>query len=72
VLRTGDAAVGVSVLEELYAQFKEAPVSPDLMKLWQELGVEPQGDTVRLNEAAPLADIRRAIMRPRSGAAPNP
>jgi hypothetical protein len=42
------------------------------MKLWQELGVEPQGDTVRLNEAAPLADIRRAIMRPRSGAAPNP
>jgi hypothetical protein len=72
VLRTGDAAVGVSVLEELYAQFKGAPVSPDLMKLWQELGVEPQGDTVRLNEAAPLADIRRAIMRPRSGAAPNP
>jgi hypothetical protein len=70
VLRTGDAAVGVSVLEDLYAQFKDAPVSPDLMKLWRELGAEPAGDTVRLDDAAPLADIRHAIMRPRSDAAP--
>jgi hypothetical protein len=70
VLRTGDAAVGVSVLEDLYARFKDAPVSPDLMKLWQELGVEPEGNMVRLNDAAPLADIRRAIMHPRSDAAP--
>jgi hypothetical protein len=72
VLRTGDAAVGVSVLEDLYARFKDTPVSPDLMKLWQELGVEPDGDSVRLNDAAPLAEIRRAIMRPRSGAAASP
>ena len=43
-------------------------MSPDLMKLWQELGVEPHGDTVRLNEAAPLAAIRHAIMRPRDSA----
>ncbi len=70
VLRTGDAAVGVSVLEELYAQFKDTAVSPDLMQLWRQLGVEPEGDTVRLNDAAPLADIRRAIMRPRLDAAP--
>ncbi len=72
VLRTGDAAVGVSVLEELYAQFNDGPVSPDLMQLWQELGVEPDGDAVRLNDAAPLAVIRRAIMRPRPDAAPPP
>lgn len=69
VLRTGDAAVGVSVLEDLYAHYKDTSVSPDLMQLWRELGVEPDGDTVRLNDAAPLADIRRAIMRPRSDAA---
>jgi hypothetical protein len=72
VLSTGDAAVGVSVLEDLYAQVKDTPVSPDLMKLWRELGVEPDGDAVRLNDAAPLAEIRRAIMRPRSGAAASP
>jgi len=65
VLRTGDAAVGTPVLEELYAKYKDAPVSPDLMGLWQQLGVEPEGSTVRLNDAAPLAAIRRAIMRPR-------
>jgi hypothetical protein len=70
VLRTGDAAVGVRVLEDLYVQFKDTPVSPDLMQLWRQLGVEPDGDTVRLDDAAPLADIRRAIMRPRSEAAP--
>jgi hypothetical protein len=66
VLRTGDAALGVSALEELYARFKDVPVSPDLMQLWQQLGVEPEGDTVRLNDSAPLADIRQAIMHPRS------
>ncbi len=37
VLKTGDGAVGVPVLEELYAQMKDAPVSPDLMGLWRKL-----------------------------------
>jgi len=65
VLRTGDAAVGVPVLAELYAKYKDTAVSPDLMGLWQQLGVEPDATGVRLNDAAPLAPIRRAIMRPR-------
>ena len=65
VLRTGDAAVGTAVLEELYAKYKDTPVSPDLMGLWQQLGIEPEGSGVRLNDAAPLAEIRHAIMRPR-------
>lgn len=63
VLRTGDAAVGTSTLEDLYAQMRDAPVSPDLPRLWHELGVDPEGTSVRLTEDAPLASIRLAIMR---------
>ena len=44
----------------------------DLPALWQSLGVEPQEGTVKLNDDAPLAKIRNAIMRaplnsPRAG-----
>lgn len=62
VLRTGDAAVGTPSLEELYAKMKTSAYSPDLVALWRELGVEADGDTVRLSDAAPLADVRHAIM----------
>jgi hypothetical protein len=63
VLRTGDAAVGTRTLEDLYAQMKDTAVAPDLMALWRQLGIEPAGAGVRLDEHAPLADVRRAIMR---------
>jgi hypothetical protein len=62
VLRTADAAVGTTTLEDLYAQMKDTPVAPDLMKLWRDLGVEPEGASVRLDDGAPLAEVRRAIM----------
>jgi hypothetical protein len=65
VLARGDEAVGVPVLEELYARYRDAAAAPDLAQLWRDLGVEGAGAAVHLNEAAPLADIRRAIMRPR-------
>jgi len=63
ILRTGDAAVGTHTLEDLYAQMKDAPVTPDLMALWRQLGVVPEGASVRLDDHAPLADVRHAIMR---------
>jgi hypothetical protein len=66
VLKTGDAAVGAPVLEDLYAQMKDAPVTPDLMGLWRKLGVEPDGASVRLSDDAPLAQIRQSIMQPRT------
>ena len=62
VLRTGDAAVGTQSLEDLYTQMKDTPVTPDLMALWRELGVVPEGGSVRLVDDAPLAPVRRAIM----------
>ena len=61
VLETGDAAVDVRVLEDMYAHWKDKPVTPDLPALWRSLGVESAGSTVRLHENAPLAAIRRSI-----------
>jgi hypothetical protein len=63
VLRTGDAAVGTHTLEELYGRMKDSAVAPDLRTLWQQLGVVSDGTTVRLDDHAPLAGVRRAIMR---------
>jgi hypothetical protein len=64
VFSSGDRAVGVPVLEELYAQMKDSPVAPDLPALWHQLGVEPGEHSMRLRDDAPLADVRQAIMRP--------
>jgi hypothetical protein len=63
VLTTADAAVGVPVMTELYAQMKDQPYAPDLPALWRSLGVEAQGSTVRISDQAPLAAIRRAIFK---------
>jgi hypothetical protein len=70
VLKTGDGAVGIPVLEELYTQMKDAPVTPDLMGLWRKLGVEPEGSSVRLIDDAPLAEVRHSIMHSRASFIP--
>ena len=70
VMKTGDAAVGTPVLEDLYAQMKDTPVSPDLTGLWRKLGVEPDGTSVRLIDDAPLAEIRQSIMHSRASFIP--
>jgi hypothetical protein len=63
VLKTGDAAVGTHSLEELYERMKDRAMAPDLKALWRELGVTDDGG-IRLDDTAPLAAVRRAIMRP--------
>ncbi len=62
VLHTADVAVGTTSLEDLYAQMKDQPMAPDLTNLWHQLGVYADGSSVRLDDAAPLAELRRAIM----------
>jgi len=66
LLEIGDRAVGVSVLSELYGRMKDQPAPTDLEALWQKLGVERQGETVRHIEDAPEAAIRRAITTPKA------
>jgi hypothetical protein len=60
-LKTGDHAVGLEVLEKLYAEWKDKPVQVDLPAMWKELGVEANGGTVVLKEDAPLSAVRRAM-----------
>jgi hypothetical protein len=64
IFAAGDAAVGTPVLTNLYGQMKDRPVPTDLSALWRDLGIEPEGETVRLRPDAPLAAIRDTIVRP--------
>jgi hypothetical protein len=66
LLATGDRAVGVPVLSELYGRMKDQPAPTDLEAIWRRLGVERQGRTVRFIEDAPEAAIRRAITTPKA------
>jgi hypothetical protein len=60
-LRAGDRATGVNVLEPLYNKMKDKPVDVDLDALWAQLGVQSGGASVRFDDSAKLAAIRRAI-----------
>jgi hypothetical protein len=65
-LKTGDDAIGVPVLTELYDKMKDAPLDPGLAKLWLDLGVEASGDSVAFDQTAPLASIVGSIMTARA------
>jgi hypothetical protein len=67
----GDKAVGVPVLEELYARMKDDPAAPDLDATWRGLGVEVRHGELKVDEAAPRAAIRRAISAGPGGAPPS-
>lgn len=68
LIDVGDAAIGAPVLAELYARHRHRAVHVDLERLWGELGVRGPGigaprpgEDVALDDAAPLAHVRRAI-----------
>jgi hypothetical protein len=61
VLATGDRAVGVPVLSDLYAKLKGSPAPVDLDEIWKKLGVKAAGDGVEFDPQAPWAGIREAI-----------
>lgn len=63
--RVGDAASGVPVLMTLYDEMKDKPVPVDLPSLWRRLGVALRDRRVVYRDDAPLAAVRRAIMRAR-------
>jgi hypothetical protein len=60
-LAVGDRATGTTVLTQMYAQWKDKPVSVDLAKLWAELGITMNGGAIEFSSTAPLAKIREAI-----------
>jgi hypothetical protein len=62
VIEVGDDAVGMPVLHELYEEMGSNPVVVDLELLWRQLGIRRQGKAIVLDNDAPLAKIRNAIM----------
>jgi predicted metalloprotease with PDZ domain len=64
-LRVGDEATRGRVLADLYARFVVSGEPVDLEALWRSLGVPGEADAAkRLNDAAPLAALRRSISAP--------
>jgi hypothetical protein len=61
VLRAGDRAVGVPVLEELHARLGGRAETIDLAKMWSDLGVRDSKGKITFDDAAPSAAIRRAM-----------
>lgn len=64
-LSIGDKATGTEVLQELYAQMRDKPVTVDLDNLWQKLGLAVKNGTVVYSDKAVDAPIRKAITTPR-------
>lgn len=58
ILSAADAAVGQTVLTELYGRMKDSAEPVDLAGLWRDLGTAGGA----LNDKAPLAGVRRAIL----------
>jgi hypothetical protein len=61
VLRVGDQATGTTVLEDLYAGWRNKPVTVDLDQLWSELGVQQGPHGITFDDNARLANIRRSM-----------
>jgi hypothetical protein len=65
-LQTGDAATGTQAPSQVYAEWAVGGANVDLDALWRSLGIEKvegaDGSAgIKLNDGAPLADVRRAI-----------
>lgn len=61
-LRVGDEATGTRVLENLYKDMKDKPVTVNLTSLWKELGIQrSQNGDVSFTDDAPLASVRTSI-----------
>jgi hypothetical protein len=70
-LAIGDQATGTDVLHKLYEKMRGQPSPVDLTQLWQKLGVAINADgTVRFDDKASEADIRRAITSPETVTSP--
>lgn len=66
VINMADKATGKRIIFEQYEKMHKTPVTTDLDNLWQQLGIEMKNGRVELNNNAPLAHIRSAIVSPLS------
>jgi hypothetical protein len=62
VLRVGDEATGTRVLENLYEEMKDKPMTVNLTTLRKELGIQrSQNGDISFTDDAPLASVRKSI-----------
>lgn len=61
ILRIADAATGTSALADLYGKARARAVVADLDGLWRDLGIATGGGLAKFDDAAKLAEIRKAI-----------
>ena len=66
--RPGDEATGTTAMREWYTRLGRGAYTVELPPYWSRLGVERKGNSVALDDAAPLAALRNAI----AGATPLP
>ena len=57
-----DALIGSDVFRKKFAEFRERRDFPDLAPVYADLGIGRDGDALSFTDAAPAADVRRAIM----------
>jgi hypothetical protein len=62
MLREGDAAAGVDVLERLHALLGSTPTPVDVEELLKLLGVASRDGRIVYDDGAPLATMRKAIV----------
>lgn len=61
VCEAADEGTGTRAVSQLYQRMAKAPGDVDLDRLWAELGIIRDDDSVSFDDAAPLAHIRRGI-----------
>jgi hypothetical protein len=61
-LRLADKSIGLDELISLYERMRSKPEATDIEALWRELGVRKEGHSVVLDDAAPAAAIRAAMV----------
>ncbi len=63
VFEAGDRATGVDVLVPLYQKMKHDPYPIDLDALWQDLGIRLVDQTVVYDDDAPMAHVRKRLLK---------
>lgn len=61
VAQAGDAAVKSNALTTLYDKLKDRSVAIDLDGMLRQLGISEEEGTIRFDDRAPLAELRRSI-----------
>jgi hypothetical protein len=61
LLDVADTATGTHAMRELYERLGRAPGSEDLERVWSQLGIARDGDSVRFDDRAPGAALRRSF-----------